>query len=497
MMTIKSLGKKNWSLFVSSLLSGLILICSWAISSPPGGSPDEPTHLITTYCTSSSYSSICEEPSPEKTDLQPIKSVSSCYLFQRDRSVSCEESNIFSELKPGANSLFYKYAENNYYKFMSLFVSDFYILSLLTMRVLNGVIFLGILFLSIFLLPKNYKENFTISTLIVLIPLGIFLVTSVNTSAWIIIGAIGMWSSLYALLHSFLSSNTSVAFTLGRAVLFILSSFLLISSRSDGIYFFAIILFTIILIFFTYLAKSFLKKIFNNFQVKLFLTTFTFLTFAVIFYLMQEKAKVASIDNNFDFLERLFENISRLPHLLLGPMGTWGLGWLDVWLAPSTYISMILVVLGVAFLAIRYLDFAHSLSTIVLSASILLLPLLILQTSGYRVGEWVQPRYILPLYFPLLGVLLFSAVKNLILNNFQIYTIISLTSIANSFALFSNLERYLRGQNTLSYNLNVNREWWWDQLPSPNVIWFVGSLSFVIFFTTLQRLSKNLDLKTL
>ena len=496
-MTIKTFGKRNWSLLVASLLSGLTLVFMWSISSPPGGSPDEPTHLISIYCTSDSYSSACEEPTIEKTNLQPVKNISSCYLFQRDRSSGCEESNIFSKLKPGATSFFNKYAENSYYKFMSVFASDFYILSLLTMRVVNGIVFLGILFLSIFLLPKIYRENFIISTAIALVPLAIFLLTSINTSAWMIIGAIGMWSSLYGMLSSFLSFPISVAMTIGRALLFILSSFLLISSRTDGLYFFSIILFSVLLIFLINPVENILKKVFTHLQVKFFLATSVLLILTVTFYLMQEKAKVVYVDNNFNFLDRLFENVSRLPHILLGPMGTWGIGWLDVWLPPSTYIFMIIVFLGLAFIAIRHIDFAHSLSTIVLSVSILLLPLVILLRSGYRVGEWVQPRYILPLYFPLLGVLLFSTVKKLVLNNFQIFTLITLTSIANSFALFSNLERYLRGQNTYSYNLNVNREWWWDQLPSPNIVWLIGSISFVIFFTSLNRLSKNFESKTI
>ena len=499
-MMIKTFGKRNWSLLASSLLSGLTLISMWAISSPPGGSPDEPSHLLKIYCASSSYSQACDAPTPENIDLQPVTNVSACYLFQRDRSSGCEENNIFSELKPGASSLICKprnYVEYDYYKFMSLFVSDFYILSLLTMRLVNGILFLGILFLAIFLLPKIYRKNFIISTFITLVPLAIFLVTSINTSAWMIIGAIGMWSSLYGMLYSLISFSTSIAVTIGRALLFIFSSFLIISSRSDGLYFFAIILFSVLLIFLINPIRSVLKKVLSNLQTKIFLSIIILTTPIVAFYLMQEKARVTFVDNNFNFFDRVFENISRLPHILLGPMGTWGLGWLDVWLPPSTYIFMIIVFLGLAFIAIRHLDFAHSLSTIVLSMSILLLPLIVLLTSGYRVGEWVQPRYILPLYFPLLGVLIFSAVKNLVLNNFQIFTLITLTSIANSFALFSNLERYLRGQNTYSYNLNVNREWWWDQLPSPNIVWLIGSISFVIFFTSLNQLSKNFESKTI
>lgn len=496
-MMIKTFGKRNWSILASSFLSGLTLVIMWAISSPTGGSPDEDTHFITIYCTSNIYSSACEEPGPEKINLQPVQDGSSCHLVQRDRSAGCAETDIFSKLNTGTASIFSKYAENNYYKFMSIFVSDFYIISLLSMRIVNGVIFLGVLFLAIFLLPKNYRVYFVISNFILLVPLAIFLVTSISTSAWIIVGALGLWSSLYSMLHSSTVAPTSITITLGRIFLFIFSSFLFISSRTDWVFFYLIILFSILLIFFIYPTKSLLEKFLTTLQANSFLSVFVLVGLGVSFYLLRGKADIAFIDNNYNFLDRFFENISNLPHLLLGPMGTWGLGWLDVLMSPSTYIFMIITLLGISFVSIRHLDLAHALSTITLSISILLLPLLVLLISGYRVGEWVQPRYILPLYFPLLGVMLFSVVKKFVFNIFQIYTIIALTSIANSFALFSNLERYLRGQNTYSYNLNVNREWWWDQLPSPNIVWLIGSISFVIFFTSLLQLSKSLESKAL
>jgi hypothetical protein len=489
-MKLKNLDIKKVILFSSAFLSGLILVFIWSLASPPGGSPDEPTHLITIFCIAEEDNQTCQNPTPEKVDLKPVKEISSCYLFQRDRGTGCEVSNLFSTLGPGADTSFYKYSDNAYYKLMSIFASDLYVLSLITMRIINGLIFIFIFFASLYLLPKKFKEAFTLSTIAVSVPLGIYLVTSINTSAWMIIGAIGSWSALYALFNSFGDYNINLKLTIARIMLYLISSFLIVSSRSDGFYFFAIILFTILILFLAPRIEKNLNKFFSR-TVSIVIIWISLLIGLVgIFFLLQDRARVTFVDDNFIFLDRLFQNIAKLPHLLLGPFGTWGLGWLDVWLSPITYISIILVVLGLSFYSLSYLDLQHGLALSILSISVITLPLIILQTSGYLVGEWVQPRYILPLYYPLVGLLLFSVAGKASFSRAHYVFIFFLVSIGHSFALFSNLERYIRGQNTYSYNLTTGLEWWWDQVPSPNFFWLLGTLSFFVFFASTLRLSK-------
>ena len=492
-MKVKNFDTKKLILFLSALFSGLVLVFSWSLASPPGGSPDEPTHLITIFCIAEEGNQTCQTPTIEKVDLKPVKEISSCYLFQRDRGTGCEVSNLFAELELGADSSFYKYSDNAYYKFMSNFASDRYVLSLITMRILNGLIFIFIFFMSIYLLPRKFREAFTLTTVAVSVPLGIYLVTSINTTAWMIIGAIGSWSALYSLFSSFGDHGTKIRLTLARIILYLTSSFLIVSSRSDGFYFLAIILFAILIIFLTPLIKKYLNKFISEATTTAIIWSSLLIGLIGVFFLFQDRARVTFIDDNFIFLDRLFQNIAKLPHLLLGPFGTWGLGWLDVWLSPVTYISIILVILGIGFYSLSYLDLKHGLALAILAISVITLPLIILQTSGYVVGEWVQPRYILPLYYPLIGLLLFSAAGKASFSRAQYVFIFSLVSIAHSFALFSNLERYISGQNTYSYDLTAGLEWWWDQMPSPNFFWLLGTLGFVIFFASTLRLSRTLN----
>ena len=489
-MKLASTRKSQFISILFTFLAGFLLVTSWAFASPPGGSPDEPTHLLTIYCLAESAKNTCIEPGPEKFNLQPVKDVSSCYLFQRDRGAGCEVSNIFKKLEKGAVTTFSLYSENWYYKSMAKFANEYYVLSLIIMRIVNGLIFLAVLFFSLYLLPHQLRQAFSISTLVVSVPLGIYLFSSINTSAWIAIGAIGSWVALYSMFMGFQDKNSKINRTVLQIFLYLLSSFLLISSRSDGIYFFSIILFSMILFFILPYIKNFLNTYLSKPIINLIIFLFSFTLVLFSFFYFRDLANITYIDDNFDFSDRLFENIYRLPHLLLGPLGTWGLGWLDIWLSPITYVLMILIFFGLLFSSLKFLDLRHAVPLMIFMTSAIVLPLIILQTSGYLVGEWVQPRYILPLYYPILGLALFSYVGKQKFPSAQLFTIIFFTSIAHSFALFSNLERYSRGQNTLSYDLTVGLEWWWDQVPSPNLIWIIGSVSFIIFFILITQKTK-------
>lgn len=469
--------------------SGIVLIFSWAVSSAPGGSPDEPTHLISIYCSSQKYEDICKNPSPAKIDLQPVKDISACYLFQRDRSSGCEISSINETLKPGANTTFVIYDENNYYKFLSLFADDRYVESLILMRIVNGITFLIVFLIAIFSLPRDFKSKYVIATFSVLTPLGIYLVTSINTSAWNITGAVGLWASLFSMMYELKEPDKKFYKVIIQIFLFILSSFLIISSRSDGIYFFAIIMVSILIIFPVNLLLKFLMKFMSNKLAKVLIFFGTIVALSIGLYLLRSRAAVTFNDTNYEFNDRLFINVAEIPRLLLGPFGTWGLGWLDVWLSPITYVLMIFSILGLSFFSIKNLKLNYSLGISILLISAIALPLLIHMSSGYQIGEWVQPRYILPIYFPLLGLLIFSSENKKLMSSAQFTMIFLMISIAHSFALFSNLERYIRGQNTYSLNLNVGLEWWWNQLPSPNLIWLLGSISFILLFTQLKKLS--------
>ena len=470
------------------ILATITLVISWSFASAPGGSPDEPAHLVSIYCFNDKYSKSCQSVSANNYDLSSVKNVSACYLYQRDRGVSCEITNIFETLTFNQTELFSPFGEYRYYKYLSIFSTDSYIISLLSMRIFNGTLLAIFILLSYLAFPLKLRSTFLLSTIIVLIPLGLYIATSINTSAWLVIGTIGFWSSAYAIFHDIKFRENGVAKNIFLISLALVSFHIATSSRFDGIYIILISLSSIFLIFVVQLITNQLNRIFaEKLSRFLVLISLLFIT-SFAFYLFRAKANIAFVDSQFNIYDRLFQNFEDLPHLLLGPFGSWGLGWLDIWLSPITYISMYLAVFGVVFFTIRSLSFEQLVSVLFLSGSVILLPIFVLQSSGYLVGEWVQPRYILPLYFPLFGLLMLSAtVKRSYLNQVQLTLLVTLVALAHSFALHSNIERYVRGQNTYSINLTVNQEWWWDNFVSPNLIWLIGSASFLIILSTVAK----------
>jgi hypothetical protein len=49
-------------------------------------------------------------------------------------------------------------------------------------------------------------------------------------------------------------------------------------------------------------------------------------------------------------------------------------------------------------------------------------------------------------------------------------------------SLFTNLRRYVTGASAHAINLNSHISWWWPSpMPSPMVVWILGSLAFGAF----------------
>ena len=119
------------------------------------------------------------------------------------------------------------------------------------------------------------------------------------------------------------------------------------------------------------------------------------------------------------------------------------------------------------------------LAAAVASASIVVIPLVVLSADRNIIGETVQPRYLLPMLSVVLGYLLITPITRSVevIKPAQRTAIAVILIAAQSAALHANLRRYVTGQDELGFNLN-NAEWWWPIAATPMMIWFAGSLSF-------------------
>jgi membrane-associated HD superfamily phosphohydrolase len=196
----------------------------------------------------------------------------------------------------------------------------------------------------------------------------------------------------------------------------------------------------------------------------------------------------------------LWENFTRLPSIITGVLGSWGIGSLEVRMPGSTHVIAFMIFVSIIFLAVRYANYLELQSIFTQIVFILAIPLFTLTRSNLRVGEWVQPRYILPIFYGLIMLSILIILNNSnMFNKYSLYIMGALTNIAYSFAIYTTLRRYTVGLSEFNFNLVSNNSWWWDfkYLPSPFIVYLFSSLSFLILSIFIGILiNKELSKKT-
>jgi len=210
--------------------------------------------------------------------------------------------------------------------------------------------------------------------------------------------------------------------------------------------------------------------------------------------------------NAFDWA-LLWNNLWNIPGLWLGIFGgfPWGsLGWLDTSLPQIVLTGTLLVVVGVAFVALKAADPKKVVGLLLTLGALWLMPLYILQLGGFQVGEAFQSRYLIPLMMVLLGVLVLTpSGVPLITDRTRLWLVLGGLSIANAIALHTNIRRYTTGVRVQGFNLDSPREWWWPFFPSfvgPTLLWAIGSVAFaalvwVLLFKIAPSVVRALELR--
>jgi hypothetical protein len=193
-----------------------------------------------------------------------------------------------------------------------------------------------------------------------------------------------------------------------------------------------------------------------------------------------------------------------LPDLWVGAFGTWGLGWLDTPLPSSVWAVTFGIFFALLFSSIRYFDRRQAISAALVFMALILVPMAALHASGLLVGQFIQPRYLLPLLGLLLAVSMYrkSEATGLWLSRGQVWLIGLGLFVAHTISLHTNLRRYLTGLDENQVSLNFEIEWWWVERPSedailwlsPNYVWIFGSVAFSLFLISLWKLRFELGL---
>ena len=453
---------------------------TWALSSPPGSSPDDDYHLGSIYCGTFAPEELCGKPDSSQNFPGGVVDSSVCFAFQPGTNALCTETKLAGAgiQTNRINQEAHQYP-GGFYDFFSLFASKSVIETILLIRFTNSLIFSVLVMIILYSIRFRNKE--TISAIIIsLVPLAFFIVPSTNPSSWAFIGGLTF--------PFFLTLFIKEGFKIYHLFLTGFSLALCLIARSDG----AIpIIIGCILVFGNILVKlqNWRRVSLRSYLAILVpgILSFFHLTYFTMFI---KPLSINTVKNDFN-LELFFQNLYNSPKLILGVFGSWGLGWLDT--PMPIYVSVVLLSLALFNIYFCSLDGQRKFYVGTCVIILLLYPSFTLTTWGTFVGQYFQPRYLLPGVAALTYAILFSLDSNKdpkIIHKLYRYNLTTLI-LSYSICLYINILRYSVGLGPSQSKLINNGDYWSFPNVNPWVCFLSGTFSMMLALFFANKLIKQ------
>lgn len=460
-------------------LAAIVCGAMWALSSPAGSSPDDNYHQTTIWCvdapsSTSTSTDTCRVVGESETTGGPVVEVPAlvgnpnCFAFVPTESGACQRPLAGQRVTTEAidNGTY----PGGFYRVMHLLVRDSIPESIIAMRIAN-VTLAALLLGAVALVTTPAVRRLMVLTLVpVLIPLGWFILASVNPSSWSLSGLTAYGFALHTL---FLPAGRRRRVAAG--VLASLGLVVALSARGDAPVYAGVITVAIGVLHWRTLWSD--KR----------LLAVPAVVAAVCLWRVLAAAQVASIAGASAETERTLGEV--VPNLLLewpalfsGMFGyAFGLGWLDTAVNSVTAYPVALVLGFLGLTGLGRMSTPKAIAAAVVFLPMLVLPLMTLYRTRLIVGESVQPRYILPLMPMLLALLLVDRVadRTLHLSRVQAVLIWLALTVATTAAIYANARRYVTG--TDGPTMIDTLEWWWQSAPSPSAVTVMGGAAFAVF----------------
>jgi hypothetical protein len=460
-------------LFVPIL--ALLTLCMWGLSSPVGSSPDDDFHLASIWCAAGPKADACADaPQSDKRVVPQDFKRSECFAFHPKRSAACQGADFGDSPALGFTTDHGNFAglyPPVFYATMSVFVRSNLEVSVLLMRLANSLIFVALATALFFLVPRVRRPTVVWSFLVVLVPLGLFLIPSTNPSGWAIISAGILWLSLVGYFE------TTGKRRVGLGLLALVATVLGAGARADSAVYCGIAVIAAVILT---LRRG------RGYLVSALLPLGVIIV-SILFYLSASQSTVGTTglstahSGHQEVVGLTVKNLLAVPKLWAQALGSGDLGWLDTPMPPvvgaaSAVAFVTALVLGIAVGGRR-----KYLAVLLVVAALWLIPTFILVQSQVSVGSLVQARYIYPLIVLLGGILLFGVTRYRGgPKRVQLVIVIVGLAVAQSVALHTNILRYTLGLDEGGLNLDSHVEWWWSFGPSPLTTWLIGSVAFAV-----------------
>ena len=514
-MTLTSLrnslsSSRRVNRYLGTILVSVLAITafsSWAFSSAFGSAPDDDYHLSSVWCSSFSGDTCEVDPGGEGVYIpEALREAIYCYKQNPTQSAGCQPFLDGTDPRPdvafGHNNPVRNLYPDGYYMFQNLFKSESIQATALLIRFVNLSLFLGSAIGVFFALPLRLRPTWIWMWAIGLVPMGMFIVPSSNPSSWAITAVAAGWISLLG----YLETKGVRAGVLGT--IYLLSFVLAINARIDSVLYLGFA--SLVAVWISDLrGKKLVAKIWPSFIVGALIILQLAINPANLSRVTEGLGQRSDlyqdpipwmrstevIDGSAFDWSLLWNNFLSIPGLWLGVFGgyPWGsLGWLDTTIPQIVLMGTMTVLVGIIFLSLKNAEPKKVISVMSVVVALWGMPLYLLQLGGFRTGEEVQARYLVPLIMVFLGTVLLTKSGIPVINERgRVWFVIIAISLANSIALHTNIRRYTTGDRVKGFNLNSPREWWWPFFPeaiSPMTVWAIGSLAFVGLLWMLLRL---------
>lgn len=471
-------------LSLAAIAAAALVLTTWAIASPPGSSPDDVYHLASIWCADGSKPGTCELLADGYASTPLTVAQGNCHANDPQASGACitgDETGTVTHppgrYQPPGWGQFYPPV---FYRVMHTFVSSDVTASIVAMRLFNALLAISAASLVLALAPPARRGGLALGWLVAVVPIGLFIITATNPQSWGLIGAGTAWCLALIWREQPTRLRRAVA---GIGCLAMLA--IAFSARFDAGAFalLGVILGLLLSHSFTAWARSHLVPI------GIALAAISALILVQVTRSGQGRLLRTTV-TTFDVTDtdRLFANLVDVPQFVMGNLGSygdlWGLGQLDTVLPAAVGVLGVIAYGGAVAIGLGRTWRTKSLAVLGLAAAIVLIPVMVFQAGlidgATQVGVGIQPRYLLPVMLILAGVALVSRRRyaGVTLTGAQRWMLWVCVSIAQAVALHTLLRRYISGQDVRAFDLSVQREWWWQHAPDPQVAWIAASVAF-------------------
>lgn len=463
---------------VAGAFSILLALMAWALASPVGASPDEDYHLTSIWCGHGLRAGVCESGTDSANRRISVSLLQApCFAFRADISASCQGSGFAGpegELLLTDRGNFTGGYPPVFYFFNSFFVGHDISDSVVLMRFVEAALFVLVIAATYLASAPGLRRPIILGTAVTMVPLGMFIVPSINPSSWAMLSAATLAVSVLGYVTA---DDRRRRLVLGG--LAALSLLIGAGARGDAAMYSVVAIVAALILSLGRGARRLRRSIYPLILAVI----------AVFVYRSTGQSGAAgggSIDS-FD-IKRFARFLIDIPDLWIGALGMRGLGWLDTTMPALVWVAAFAMFAGTLYAALSGSSPRRCLAVGVVGLALWFMPTYVQYLWNIPVGQGVQPRYILPL-MTLLAIIAFARIDGMAfrLSAAQRWIVVAGLSVANAIALHTNMRRYVTGSDVTAFNLDFNREWWWGMPVGPMAVWGVGAFAFAAGLILLTR----------